>query len=112
MLPDERGPGDREIAGKQFEHVPFQWVTAEYLETIGTPLILGRGFTVEEVESKIPVIIVSQSTVRNLWPDENPLGKILRVEQRLKDRSIQVMMSRARVIGVARDNQIYRSGHI
>src|SRR5262249_14567072 len=74
ILPDKRGPGGQKAAGDQFEQVPFQWVTANYLDTIGTPLILGRGFTVEEVELKIPVIIVSQSTARNLWPGEIPLG--------------------------------------
>jgi putative ABC transport system permease protein len=107
ILPDEQG-----IAGKQFEHVPFQWVTAEYLDTIGTPLILGRGFTVEEVESKIPVIIVSQSTAHNLWPGDNPIDKTMRVEGRLNDGNVGVIMSKARVIGVARDNQVYLAGHI
>jgi predicted permease len=98
--------------GKQFDQVPFQWVTANYLDTIGTPLILGRGFTVEEVESKIPVIIVSQSTARILWPDENPLDKTMRVEQLMGDDSVCEVMHVAKVIGVARDNQIYRPGHI
>jgi predicted permease len=74
ILPDERGPSGQKAPDKQYEQVPFQWVTANYLDTIGTPVILGRGFTVEEVELKIPVIIVSQSTARNLWPGEIPLG--------------------------------------
>jgi predicted permease len=112
ILPDERGPGGRETAGMQFAGVPFQWVTAKYLDTIGTPVILGRGFTVEEVEGKVPVIIVSQLTAQNLWPGDNPIDKTLRVEGRLEDGKTGVIMSRARVIGVARDNQIYLAGHI
>jgi macrolide transport system ATP-binding/permease protein len=109
ILLDKRG---QKAPGKQFDQVPFQWVMANYLDTIGTPLILGRGFTVEEVESKIPVIIVSQSTARNLWPDENPLDKTMSVEQLMGDGSVCKIMPVAKVIGVARDNQIYRSGHI
>jgi predicted permease len=109
ILLDKRG---QKAPGKQFDQVPFQWVTANYLDTIGTPLILGRGFTVEEVESKIQVIIVSQSTARNLWPDENPLDKTMRVEQLMGDGSVCEIMPVAKVIGVARDNQIYRPGHI
>lgn len=112
ILPDERGPEGQEVAGKQLEHVPFHWVAAEYLDTIGTPLILGRGFTTEEVEFKIPVIIISQSTAHNLWPGESPIDKTMRVERRLSDGSVGVIMSRARVIGVARDNQVYLAGHI
>src|SRR5262245_12246436 len=81
----ERGPSGRKAPDKQFDQVPFQWVTANYLDTIGTPVILGRGFTVEEVELKIPAIILSQSTARNLWPGETPLDKTMRVEQPMKD---------------------------
>jgi len=112
ILPDKRGPGGQVAPGNQFEQVPFQWAPANYLDTIGTPLVLGRGFTVEEVESQIPVIIVSQSTAHNLWPGENPLDKTIRVEQRMSDSGICVIMPVAKVIGVARDNQIYRPGHI
>src|SRR5262245_20205606 len=96
-LPDEREQEGQERAGKQYENVPFQWVTAEYLDTIGTPLILGRGFTVEEVESKIPVIIVSQSTAYNLWPGDSPIDKTIRVEGRLSDGNVGVSMCDARV---------------
>jgi predicted permease len=110
-LPDEPGSEGQGRAGRQFEHVPFQWVTAEYLETIGTPIILGRGFTAEEVGARIPVIIVSLSTARNLWPDKNPIDKTMRVERMMSDGSVCLIMPVAKVIGVARDNQFYRSGY-
>jgi predicted permease len=112
ILPDKQGPEKEGKNGNQFEQVPFQWVTAEYLETIGTPLILGRGFTADEVVAEAPVIVVSESTARNLWPGENPLGKTVRVEGRLRDGGVGAVMHAAQVIGVARDNQIYRDGHI
>jgi predicted permease len=111
-LPASREPGEEEAAGNHFDQVPFHWVTSGYLNTIGTPIVLGRGFTAEEVESKVPVIIVSQSTAHNLWPGGNPLDKTMRIERRLEDGSINVIMPVAKVIGVARDNQIYRAGHI
>ena len=104
--------GERGTSDRQFEQVPFQWVTAEYLETIGTPLVQGRGFTTEEVTAKAPLIIVSDATARNLWPGENPLGKSMRVERRLRDGRTQIIMPAGQVIGVARDNQIYRVGQI
>jgi predicted permease len=111
-LPPSREPGKEEAAGVHFDQVPFHWVTSGYLNTIGTPIISGRDFTEKEVESKFPVIIISQSTAHNLWPGGNPLDKIMRVERRLSDGSIKVIMPVAKVIGVARDNQIYRAGHI
>ena len=105
-LPGENGASDR-----QFDRAPFQWVTADYLETIGTPLVQGRGFTPEEVNAKAPVVIVSEAMARNVWPDENPLGKTLRVESDCAIGS-EVIFPAAQVIGVARDNQIYRVGQI
>src|SRR5262249_8040946 len=108
----ERGPSGRKAPDKQFDQVPFQWVTANYLDTIGTPVILGRGFTVEEVDLKIPAIMVSQPTGRTLWPGEIPLDKTMRVEQPMSDGSVCVIMPVAKVIGVAGDNQICRPGHI
>ncbi|HEU4386270.1 MAG TPA: ABC transporter permease [Blastocatellia bacterium] len=104
---EEQGP-----TGLQFDQVPFQWVTAGYIETIGTPMAQGRGFTDDEVLGKAPVVIVSESAARTFWPGENPLGKTLRVERRMRDGNIQLIMGSAHVIGVARDNQIYRPGQI
>jgi len=111
----ERGFGGRTslslpgASGTRFDGVPFYRVTANYLETIGTPLVQGRGFTADEAQAKAPVVIVSESAARNLWPNENPLGKTFRVERQLSTGS-DIVFPSAQVIGVARDNQIYRVG--
>ena len=93
----------------QFGPVPFEGITANYLDTIGTPLLQGRGFTEEEVNAKAPVVIISESTARNIWPGQNPLGRTLRLEEQLREGS-EVVFPVARVIGIARDNQTYRVG--
>jgi putative ABC transport system permease protein len=104
-LSDAQGGGER-----QFDRTPLQSVTADYLETIGTPILQGRGFTVAEANSKAPVIIVSETTARNLWPGETPLGKTFRVEVRFRDGTSEAIFPTAEVIGVAGDNQAYRVG--
>jgi len=93
-------PGD-----KQIDSALFQWVSSNYLETVGTPLAQGRGFTGEEAQAKAPVLIVSETTARNLWPNENPLGKTLRLERSLRDGGRQIIFPAAEVVGVARDAQ-------
>jgi len=99
------------IAGdRQYERGLYECVSANYLETIGTPLTQGRGFTVEEVNAKAPVVIVSEATARNLWPNENPLGKTVRMESNQRDGSRRVVFASAEVVGVARDNQVFRIG--
>lgn len=104
-LLDQGGTGP-----KQYPSVPIEEIPATFLDTIGTPLVLGRGFTADEVNAHTPVLIVSESTARSLWPGENPLGKLLRVEQPARDRETKMIFSSAQVVGVTRDNQIYRSG--
>jgi ABC-type antimicrobial peptide transport system permease subunit len=55
---------------------------------------------------------VSETTARNLWPNENPLGKTLRLERRLRDGARQIIFPVAEVIGVARDAQSAGAGVI
>lgn len=97
---------------KRFERAPFRWVTADYLDTVGTPLKQGRGFTAEEVQAKAPVLIVSESTARSLWPDEDALGKTLRAERPRRDGSTEIVLPAAQVVGVARDAQTWNVGEI
>jgi macrolide transport system ATP-binding/permease protein len=95
---------------RQYPNVPLEEIPSTFLETIGAPLVLGRAFTAEEVNAHTPVLIVSESTARNLWPGESALGKLLRIEQPERDGEAEMIFSSAQVVGVVRDNQIYRSG--
>ena len=104
-LLDQGGTGP-----KQYSNVPIEEIPSAYLETIGTPLVLGRAFTADEVNARTPVVIVSDSTARSVWPGESALGKLLRIEQPMRDGGIKNIFSSAQVVGIARDNQIYQSG--
>jgi predicted permease len=104
-LLDQGGAG-----AKQYANVPLEEIPATFLDTIGTPLVLGRAFTADEVNARTPVVIVSEATARSLWPGENALGKLIRVEQPVRDGESELVFSSAQVVGVSRDNQIYRSG--
>ncbi len=104
-LLDQGGTGP-----KQYGKVPIEEIPATFLDTIGTPLVLGRAFTVDEVNARTPVLIVSESTARSLWPGESALGKLLRIEEPMRDGGSKMISSSAQVVGVARDNQLYSSG--
>lgn len=95
---------------KQYSKVPVDEIPSTFFETIGTPLVFGRAFTAEEATAHPPVLVVSESTARSLWPGENALGKLLRIEQRMRNNETKIIFSSAQVVGVARDNQIYRAG--
>jgi len=104
-LLDQGGTGP-----KQYSNVPVEEIPSTYLDTIGTPLVRGRSFTVDEVNAHTPVLIVNESTARSLWPGETALGRLVRIEQPMRDGSTKSIFSSAQVVGVVRDNQIYRSG--
>ncbi len=104
-LLDQSGSGP-----KQFSSVPVEAIPETYLETIGAPIVLGRSFTSEEVKAKAPLLVVSESTARNLWPGERALGKLLRIEQPSRNGDTDTIVSSGQVVGVARDNQINRVG--
>jgi len=76
-------------------------VTPKYFETLGIPLLRGRGFTEVELRAGAEVIVVSETTARNLWPGEDPLGKLVKQSK-----------ATFQVIGVARDAQNEQPGEI
>jgi predicted permease len=104
-LLDQGGTGP-----KQYPNVPLEKIPFAFLDTIGTPLVFGRAFTADEVNAQMPVLMVSESTARSLWPNESPLGKLLRVEQPMGNGETKMIFSSAQVVGVARDNQLDQAG--
>ena len=52
-------------------------VSSGYFQTVGIPILRGRGFTPDEIRSEAPVAIISMSLARAVWGSENPLGASL-----------------------------------
>jgi hypothetical protein len=57
----------------------YKFVSADYFEVLGVPMVRGRAFTAAENEQH-PVAIVSESTARALWPNGNAIGQSFRIE--------------------------------
>jgi hypothetical protein len=60
----------------------FDGISDRYLETLGVPLLAGRNFTTEEIDSEAPVAVVSETTAKRLWPGRSPLGRRIGAEAR------------------------------
>jgi predicted permease len=81
-----------------FENVDYyQPVMTNYFETMGIPIVKGRGFEPTDIGSG-PVVIVNESLVNTFWKDVDPIGQTLKPGlgpfQNVPD---------FRVIGVAKD---------
>jgi predicted permease len=56
----------------------FTWVSPGYFETMGIPLISGRGFDQRDTASSRRVAVVNEAFVRRFCGQANPLGQTLR----------------------------------
>ncbi len=71
-----------------------------YLETLGIPIVAGRNFTADEINQKLPVIVVNQSLAKKLWPSQEAIGRRIRTVARPGVEPMDLS-----VIGVAGDTR-------
>lgn len=57
--------------------VPFEFVGPDYFRTFETPILNGRGFTAADTKSSGNVVVINESLARQLWPNQNAVGKQL-----------------------------------
>jgi putative ABC transport system permease protein len=55
-------------------------VSPDYFETMGTRLIRGRGITAEDRAGAPRAMVVSEAMARKLWPNQDAIGKCVKVE--------------------------------
>lgn len=55
-------------------------VSPEYFETVGTRIVRGRAISDADREGAPLVAVVSQSMARVLWPNQDPIGRCLKVD--------------------------------
>jgi putative ABC transport system permease protein len=70
------------------------FVNGNYFRTLGVPLIEGRTFTDADAQAAPLVVIINQTLARNFFPNQNPVGSLLR-----QNRSNPWM----RIVGVVAD---------
>jgi hypothetical protein len=87
--------------------VGYKYVSPGYFEVLGIPIVRGRPFTAAEREEH-PVVIVSESAARALWPHGDGVGETFRLEEDLTtgtqpgdDAPLPPRM--VTVVGVSRD---------
>ena len=57
----------------------FGVVDAAYLRTMGMTLVEGRDFAESDTAASLPVALVNQEFVRQYFPDEDPIGRQIRL---------------------------------
>jgi putative ABC transport system permease protein len=100
-LPLDKGPttGFR-VEGRPIE-TPDKWpmvnyrdVSPNYFRAMGIPVVQGRAYTERDNTGAPLVMIINQQTAREIFPDENPIGKRItfgNVEQNGQPRWFEIV---------------------
>ena len=99
--------GEQPSARNMYALLYYTWVQANYFETLGVPMLLGRGFQ-SEASHPEHFVILSESAAQRLWPGQNPIGRSLRLgtDDQFHNKDELLPDGPAwRVIAVARDTR-------
>ena len=104
-LPPERAHNSQDIGienyivppGGPYENVEYlQSVMSDYFETMGIPIVRGRGFQHADAGSRARTVVVNETFVKKFWKDQDPIGHRLRM-------GVGDQIPWSTVIGVAKD---------
>jgi len=59
--------------------VDYRTITGEYFSALRIPIVRGRAFSTADREDTQPVVIVSESMARKFWPNEDPIGRRMKL---------------------------------
>ncbi len=78
-------------------YVQAQSVSPGYFETMGIPILRGRGFNSTDRADSLPVAVVNEAMVARFWAGQDPLGKRFTFQD--DNQTVEV-------VGVARNSKI------
>jgi predicted permease len=95
-------------------------VSPEYFHLLGMPLERGRLFSDQDLEHTPQVAVINQAAARTYWPNQDPLGKRVRLRLDTRGLAISAQPAWTTIVGVIADArtesladaaipQIYRS---
>ena len=90
----QRQPWVNPTSGETAE-IDTNFVGPRYFQTLGIPVLSGRDFTDDDGRASRAVVIVNERLARAFWPDQEPIGKGVRVPEAGNPT--------AEVVGVVRD---------
>jgi predicted permease len=95
-------------------------VSPEYFHLLGMPLLRGRLFNDQDIENAPQVAVINQAAARTYWPNQDPLGKRVRLRLDSREALSSAQPAWTTIVGVIADArtesladgaipQIYRS---
>jgi predicted permease len=72
-------PGRTDLATSPPFEIKYNSVTANFLSTMGTPIVRGRGFERGDEQEGANSVLVNERMAERFWPGENPIGKTIAI---------------------------------
>ena len=73
----------------------YNVISPEYFSVMGIGMVGGRAFTDSDNQQGRDVAVISESTAKKFWPNQDPVGRTFRMASE-KDRKLEI-------VGIARD---------
>jgi predicted permease len=87
--PDRVAPEGRENTKEQWTPVSYNLIDDNYFSVLGLPVLAGRTFDLADNEHSPEVVMINRTLARKYWPDQDPIGKRLRIER--GNRLVQIV---------------------
>jgi putative ABC transport system permease protein len=81
----------RNVANADDLSADFFPVTPNFFATMKTPMLRGRDFTDRDTAAAAWVAIINETMARRFFPDENPIGKLVRVDLSPEDQPREII---------------------
>jgi predicted permease len=94
-------PGVEPPAGEEHHEIAYNMASRTYFETMGIPMVSGRGFDEQDRPGSEFVAVISETAAREYWPGESPLGRELITPANERPY---------RIVGVAKDTKVWTLG--
>jgi putative ABC transport system permease protein len=78
-------------------------VSPEYFHLLGMPLLRGRFFNDHDVEDTPQVAVINEAAARTYWPNQNPLGKRVRLHLDARELLNSAKPAWTTIVGVIAD---------
>jgi ABC-type antimicrobial peptide transport system permease subunit len=59
--------------------IKYNSVTANFLSTMGTPIVRGRGYEAHDEIAGATSVVINEYMAQRFWPREDPIGKTIRI---------------------------------
>jgi putative ABC transport system permease protein len=76
---------NRPLPGGEELVADFRRISPRYLKTMGIPLLRGRMLSDRDGRESPPVILIDETLAHQYWPNENPIGRRMRLWREFRE---------------------------